>query len=446
MAARILVADDSVTIQKVVELTFSKEDFVLVQARSGEEAIRRAKEERPDLVLLDLVMPDKNGYEVCAALRAEPMLRMVPIILLTGTFEAFDKDKGIQAGADDFITKPFESQLLISKVKQLLFTKRVDVSPTGAPTGPGKAIPPKEAPRPAPTSASQPPRGISPRSSPAPGLPRGAAPGVMRAGIPPSSTPLSPFQTVVLPPRALETPAPSPAAAPPAAPPPPPATTMAPVPPGGAVRPPQIVPPRVTRALDLSPPLEEIPPDRVRSVGGPPSNLPPSPTQDGSSQLREEDLTTRLLPEAGRSGDLRLDLERAASDAATVSEELSPEMPSLAPEPNPTEKAAPRTELKGSGPPKTLSLEDLLSAEVTAASLTGEAGVMPLDEEVSGGGSVFDLTSELGGPSLPLVEVGTGEPPALSIEEILGSTEVAPTQPTEMEPTVEAAQSPPEAT
>ena len=90
MAARILVADDSVTIQKVVELTFSKEGFVLVQARSGEEAIRKAKEERPDLVLLDLVMPDKNGYEVCAALRAEPTLRAVPIILLAGTFEAFD--------------------------------------------------------------------------------------------------------------------------------------------------------------------------------------------------------------------------------------------------------------------------------------------------------------------------------------------------------------------
>ncbi len=452
MAARILVADDSVTIQKVVELTFSKEDFVLVQARSGEEAIRRAKEERPDLVLLDLSMPDKNGYEVCAALRAEPMLRTVPIILLTGTFEAFDKDKGIQAGADDFVTKPFESQLLISKVKQLLFTKRVDLSPTGAPTGPGKAIPPKEVPRPAPTSAGQPPRGIPPRPSPAPGLPRGAAPGVMRAGIPSSSTPVSPFQTVVLPPRSLETPAPSPVAsaslpaAPPAAPPSPPAATLTPVPPGGAVRPPQIVPPRVTRTLDLSPPSEEISQDRVRSVVGPPSSLPPSPTQDGPSQLREEDLTTRLLPGTDQPGDLRLDLERAASDAATVSEELSPEVPSVAPEPIPTEKAAPPTELKGSGPPKTLCLEDLLSAEVTAASLTGEAGALPLDEDLSGGGSVFDLTSELGGPSLPLVEVGTGEPPALSIEEILGSTEVAPTRPTEMEPTVEARQTPPEAT
>ena len=82
MGARILVADDSVTIQKVVELTFSKEDFVLTQARNGEEAIRKAKEMRPDLVLLDLVMPDMNGYDVCAALRTEPALRSVPIILL----------------------------------------------------------------------------------------------------------------------------------------------------------------------------------------------------------------------------------------------------------------------------------------------------------------------------------------------------------------------------
>ncbi|HEX9899410.1 MAG TPA: response regulator, partial [Candidatus Methylomirabilis sp.] len=70
MGARILVADDSVTIQKVVELTFSKEDFVLIPVRSGEEAIRKAKEVQPDLILLDLVMPDKNGYEVCTALRA----------------------------------------------------------------------------------------------------------------------------------------------------------------------------------------------------------------------------------------------------------------------------------------------------------------------------------------------------------------------------------------
>ncbi len=126
MGARILVADDSVTIQKVVELTFSKEDFVLAQARSGEETIREAKETRPDLVLLDLVMPDMNGYDVCAALRAEPALRSVPVILLAGTFESFDRQRAAQVGANDFVTKPFESQVLIGKVKQLLFAKAME--------------------------------------------------------------------------------------------------------------------------------------------------------------------------------------------------------------------------------------------------------------------------------------------------------------------------------
>jgi CheY-like chemotaxis protein len=189
MAARILVADDSVTIQKVVELTFSKENFVLVQARSGEEAIRKAKEERPDLVLLDLVMPDKNGYEVCAALRAEAALRAVPIILLTGTFEAFDKEKGIQAGANDFVTKPFESQVLVGKVKQLLFAKTVDMAPTAAPMGPSTAAPPTEVPRPAPATAAPPP------------APRSVAPGVMRGAVPPSPAPTPPLRRGVVPPQ-----------------------------------------------------------------------------------------------------------------------------------------------------------------------------------------------------------------------------------------------------
>lgn len=124
MEARILVADDSVTIQKVVELTFSKENFELIPARSGEEAIRKAKEMRPDLMLIDTVMPDKSGYEVCRILRADPLLKDVPVIFLPGTFEAFDRAEAIMVGANDFVTKPFESQVLISKVKQLLFAKR----------------------------------------------------------------------------------------------------------------------------------------------------------------------------------------------------------------------------------------------------------------------------------------------------------------------------------
>jgi len=156
MGARILVADDSVTIQKVVELTFTKEDFTLTQARSGEEAIRKAKEIRPDLVLLDLVMPDMNGYDVCAALRAEPMLRSVPIILLTGTFESFDRQRGAQAGANDFVTKPFESQVLIGKVKQLLFAKAVEGSKAAEAKPSAEAIVAKTLPVASALSAVQP--------------------------------------------------------------------------------------------------------------------------------------------------------------------------------------------------------------------------------------------------------------------------------------------------
>lgn len=123
MGARILVADDSVTIQKVIELTFSKEDFQIIPARTGEEAIRKAKEVRPDLMLIDTLMPDKSGYEICRVLKADPLLKNVPVIFLPGTFEAFDRNEAFKAGAEDFVTKPFESQILLGKVKQLLFSR-----------------------------------------------------------------------------------------------------------------------------------------------------------------------------------------------------------------------------------------------------------------------------------------------------------------------------------
>lgn len=367
MAARILVADDSVTIQKVVELTFSKEGFVLVQARSGEEAIRKAKEERPDLVLLDLVMPDKNGYEVCAALRAEPTLRAVPIILLAGTFEALDKDKGIQAGANDFVTKPFESQLLISKVKQLLFAKAMDMA---APAAASTAAPPREAPRPAP--------GFPPHPMPVSGPPPGGAPGAMR-GVAPTPPPPSP-------------------------------------------------PPSRGRTLDLSPPSEEISQDRARSVVEPPPG--PAPPQGGFGELGLKDLPGLPLPEtAGRAGDLHLEPEKAASGPAPVPGELSLEMPPLAPEPGPEAGAAPTP--VPAGLPESLSLEEVLAAGPTAAPPGGEGALAPLEELP--GGPVFDLTSEMAAPPLPLIEVGRGEPPELSIEDLLAPAETAPRAPSEVD-------------
>jgi len=119
MPKKILLADDSVTIQKVVSITLAHEDFDLTIVDNGSKAISKAKELKPDVILLDVVMPDKDGYQVCQEIKGNADLRSIPIILLTGTFEPFDADKAAEVGADDFIKKPFESHTLINKVKEM---------------------------------------------------------------------------------------------------------------------------------------------------------------------------------------------------------------------------------------------------------------------------------------------------------------------------------------
>jgi CheY-like chemotaxis protein len=116
----ILLADDSITIQKVVELTFSDGDYQVVCVSNGAQALRKIPDLRPDLVLLDVIMPEKNGYEVCEALKRNPATAGIPVLLLTGTFEPFDKKRAEQVGADGHLTKPFESQLLVSRVEALI--------------------------------------------------------------------------------------------------------------------------------------------------------------------------------------------------------------------------------------------------------------------------------------------------------------------------------------
>ncbi len=120
MAKTLLLADDSVTIQKVVNISFASEDVTLVTVDNGDDAIERAKETRPDLILADVVMPGKSGYEVCEAIKADPDLRHIPVLLLTGTFEAFDEERAAQVGAAGHVSKPFEAQTLVTRVKELL--------------------------------------------------------------------------------------------------------------------------------------------------------------------------------------------------------------------------------------------------------------------------------------------------------------------------------------
>ncbi|MBW2273378.1 MAG: response regulator [Deltaproteobacteria bacterium] len=133
MPKTLLLADDSVVIQKLVGLSFANEDVELVTVDNGDDAIARARELGPDLVLADVVMPGKSGYEVCEAIKSDPQRGHTPVLLLTGTFEAFDEARAQAAGANGHITKPFEAQALVERVNELLARAAHPISASPAP-------------------------------------------------------------------------------------------------------------------------------------------------------------------------------------------------------------------------------------------------------------------------------------------------------------------------
>ena len=116
----LLLADDSVTIQRVIELTFADEDIRVVAVSDGDQAIARLETTTPDIVLADVGMPGRSGYEVAQYIKQTPRLAHIPVLLLTGAFEPVDHDRAAQAGCDGVLAKPFEPQLVISRVKELL--------------------------------------------------------------------------------------------------------------------------------------------------------------------------------------------------------------------------------------------------------------------------------------------------------------------------------------
>jgi CheY-like chemotaxis protein len=120
----LLLADDSVTIQRVIELTFADEDVNVVAVSDGDQAILRIEAAPPDIVLADIGMPGKNGYEVAQHIRQSPRLAHIPVVLLTGAFEPVDQARADAAGCDGVLAKPFEPQLVIGRVKELLAKTR----------------------------------------------------------------------------------------------------------------------------------------------------------------------------------------------------------------------------------------------------------------------------------------------------------------------------------
>jgi CheY-like chemotaxis protein len=140
MGKKILLADDSITIQKVIELTFSDEDFDVVTVGNGRLALEKLPEVRPDIVLCDIIMPEKDGYEVCEQIKHSADYAHIPVLLLTGAFEPFDQDRATRAGYDGSLAKPFEPETLIAKVKELLSRAPSQAGPIAS-TSPPSVVP-----------------------------------------------------------------------------------------------------------------------------------------------------------------------------------------------------------------------------------------------------------------------------------------------------------------
>ena len=118
--ATVLVVDDDPVILKLLEVNFSMEGFDVLSAVDGIDGLERARSDRPDVIVTDIMMPKMNGIELLAALRADPDLAGIPVILLSAKAQTDDVRIGLDAGADDYITKPFEPLELVDRVTKLL--------------------------------------------------------------------------------------------------------------------------------------------------------------------------------------------------------------------------------------------------------------------------------------------------------------------------------------
>lgn len=124
MASRILVVDDEPFILRSLTFVLRKEGFEVLEARNGEEAIQVIRREKPTLVFLDVMMPKKNGYEVCEEVKSDPELRDVYVVMLTAKGQESDRDKGLALGADEYMTKPFSPSRITERVRELLVPGR----------------------------------------------------------------------------------------------------------------------------------------------------------------------------------------------------------------------------------------------------------------------------------------------------------------------------------
>ena len=120
MAKRILLVDDEQQLVDMVKVRLEANNYLVLTAYDGQEALEKARKEKPDLIILDLMLPKMDGYKVCGLLKADTRYNKIPIIMFTARAQDSDIKMGKEVGADIYITKPFEAEILLKKIKELL--------------------------------------------------------------------------------------------------------------------------------------------------------------------------------------------------------------------------------------------------------------------------------------------------------------------------------------
>ena len=120
MSKRILLVEDQEDARRIVRDLLSANGYALLEAQTGEEGLKIAQTERPDLILMDIQLPGMDGYEVTRLIRADPMLRHIPIIAVTSYALSGDDQKAFAAGCDGYVTKPFSPRQLLAKIREFL--------------------------------------------------------------------------------------------------------------------------------------------------------------------------------------------------------------------------------------------------------------------------------------------------------------------------------------
>jgi two-component system alkaline phosphatase synthesis response regulator PhoP len=117
---KVLVVDDEEYIQHILNFSFGAEGYDVVTASDGAEGLSKAKDEKPDVIVMDIMMPRMDGYEACKKIKADPVTRNIPVILLTAKGRDVDRKLGSDAGADDYVVKPFSPGRLIERVEGII--------------------------------------------------------------------------------------------------------------------------------------------------------------------------------------------------------------------------------------------------------------------------------------------------------------------------------------